>query len=155
MLDLLAVAAVALLWSFLNGAATPANLLVGALLGLLLLSVIERGEQRSFVRRLAAVVRFVVRFGYELVVSNVAVALLAFHPRPRLHPHIVAVELRLESDAALSLLAAAITLLPGTVAMGFSPDRRRLYAHAIAAADPEDARAGVRRIETMILGFMT
>lgn len=154
MIDLFAVAAVALLWSFLNGDVTPANLLVGALLALLLLSVVERGDERSFVRRLAALLRFVARFAYELVVANVAIALLAFRPRPRLHPHIVAVELRVESDAALSLLSAAITLLPGTVAMGFSPDRRLLYAHAMAAADPEDAREGVRRIETLILGFM-
>jgi multicomponent Na+:H+ antiporter subunit E len=153
-IDLVAIAGVALLWSFLNGAVSPANLLVGALLGLLLLSVIERGEERSFVRRLAALLRFVLRFLVELLVTNVNLALLAFRPRPRFHPHIVAVELRLETDAALSILSAAITLLPGTVAMGFSSDRRLLYAHTMGVADPETARAGVHRIETLILGFM-
>lgn len=151
---LLAIGALALLWSVLSGALTITNLTIGALLGLLLLSTIERGEERSFTGRLLAVLRFVFQFLYELMVANVTIALLAFRPRPRFHPHIIAVELRVSSDIALSLLSAAITLLPGTVAMGFSSDRSLLYAHAMGTEDPEAARAGVRRIEELILGFM-
>ena len=38
--------------------------------------------------------------------------------------------------------------------MGTSEDGRTLYAHAIGEADPESSRAGIRRIEELILGFM-
>lgn len=155
MKDVLIIAATALLWSFLWGALTAWNLLVGAALGVLLLSVIGRGAARSFGSRAIALVRFLVRFVYELIVSNVMVALLAFRPRPRFHPHVIGVPLRVESDAAITLLSLTITLLPGTVAMGLSEDRRTLYAHAIAEEDPERSRAGVQRIETLILGFMS
>lgn len=155
MLNLLSIGAVALLWSALAGRLTLANLTVGALLALLLLSVLESGAERSFTARLAAALRFGLRFFAELLVANVTISILAFRPRPRFHPHIIAVELRLQSDAALTLLAGTITLLPGTVAMGFSPDRKLLYAHAMGVEDPEAAREGVRRIETLILGFMT
>jgi multicomponent Na+:H+ antiporter subunit E len=120
----------------------------------LLLSVVEREQERSFPRRLAALVRFVLRFSWELVTANVMVALLALRPRPRYHPHFIAVPLRLQTDAAIGLLSAAITLLPGTVAMGVSDDRRLLYAHAILQADPARSRADVQRIEALILGFM-
>lgn len=153
--SLLAVLGMALMWSFLMGQLTALNLVVGALLGILLLSVVERERERSFPRRLAAFVRFVLRFSFELVTANVLVALLAFRPRPRYYPHFIAVPLRVRSDAAISLLSAAITLLPGTVAMGVSDDRGLLYAHAILQADPERSRASVERIEGLILGFMT
>lgn len=154
MVYLLAIGVVAILWSVLAGELTIANLAIGGLLGLLLLSVIDRGEEHSFTRRLGSVLRFFVRFLFELFAANVTIALLAVRPSPRFHPHVIAVELRLQSDAALSLLSATITLLPGTVAMGFSPDRKFLYAHAMGA-EPEVARRGVRRIEELILGFMT
>jgi multicomponent Na+:H+ antiporter subunit E len=154
MVYLLAIGVVAILWSVLAGELTIANLAIGGLLGLLLLSVIDRGEEHSFTRRLGSVLRFFVRFLFELFAANVTIALLAVRPSPRFHPHVIAVELRLQSDAALSLLSATITLLPGTVAMGFSPDRKFLYAHAMGA-EPETARRGVRRIEELILGFMT
>jgi multisubunit Na+/H+ antiporter MnhE subunit len=39
--------------------------------------------------------------------------------------------------------------------MGTSVDRRILYAHAIGAADPEVSRNDIRRIEDLILGFMS
>lgn len=155
MSSILAILALALLWTFLVGEPSFFNLLVGGALGMLLLSIVQRGRERSFARRVLAIVRFTAVFVAELLVANVVVALLALHPRPRFHPHIIAVPLRVESDFAISLLSAAITLLPGTVAMGISEDRSTLYAHAITDRDPDDSRANVTRIETLILGFTT
>ncbi len=155
MLELLTVLAVALLWVFLAANLTLYNLFIGALLGLLFLSVVRREGERSFPARLVGFARFVAQFLYELFISNIAVALLAVKPRPRLHPHIIAVPLNVKSDAAITLLSAAITLLPGTVAMGVSADRSLLYAHAIGEADVEKSRNSVTRIERLILRFMT
>ena len=118
MIEPLAIVGLALLWSVLSGTNTPFGLLVGALLGLALLSLIQRRQARSFPRRLLALIRFAFRFLGELVVANVTIARLAVSPRPSYHPHIIAVPLRVESDAAISLLSGAITVLPGTVAMG-------------------------------------
>lgn len=154
MSDLLAVLAFALVWALFFGPLTLFNLAVGVLLGLLVLSVVQRDVERSFPRRLWALLRFAGNFLVELVVANVGIARLALSPRIDLHPHVVAVPLRVKSDAAITLLAATITLLPGTVAMGVSADKSRLYAHAIGAAAPAVARDGIRRIETLILGFM-
>lgn len=154
-MEILAILLLALLWAFLAGTLSFYNLLFGALLGLLLLTLVQGERERSLPRRASGFVRFLGRFLYELIVSNVMIALLAVRPRPRFHPHVIAVPLRIESDAAISLLSAAITLLPGTVAMGVSEDRRTLYAHAIAEADPEKSRESVTRIEDLILGFMS
>ena len=142
-----------LLWPVLVGELTAFNLLVGGGLAALLLSVLRSGG-RSFARRLWGFVRYLGAFVWELVVANVVIALLALRPRPRLHPHVIAVPLRLTSNAGISLLSATITLLPGTVAMGVSADRKRLYAHAINTLTLEQARASVTEMETHILRFM-
>ncbi len=142
-----------LLWPILVGELTAFNLLVGSGLAVLLLSVLRSGG-RSFARRLWGFVRYLAAFARELVVANVVIALLALRVRPRLHPHVIAVPLRLTSNAGISLLSATITLLPGTVAMGVSADRKRLYAHAINALTLEGARTSVTDMETHILRFM-
>jgi multicomponent Na+:H+ antiporter subunit E len=152
--EVLVIAAIALLWAFLNGALTAFNLLVGALLGMLLLVAVRRERSSSLPTRLWRTLRFLAAFLVELLIAGVLIARLAVTRRPRFHPHVIAIPLRVESDAAISLLSAAITLLPGTVAMGTSEDRRILYAHAIGEADPQRSRASVIRIETLILGFM-
>jgi len=154
-MEVIAVVVLALLWAFLAGNLSLYNLLLGGLLGLLLLTLVQGERERSLPRRVAGFSTFLVRFLAELMVSNIVVALLALRPKPRFHPHIIAVPLRLESDAAISLLSATITLLPGTVAMGVSEDGRTLYAHAINEADPERSRDSVTRIEDLILGFMS
>lgn len=154
MTAVLAIVALMALWSFLSGGFSTWNMLVGAVLGVLLLSIVQRGQERSFPGRLVALVRFLLRFTFELIVSNIAIAVLALRPRPRLHPHVLAIPLRVRSDGAITFLSLAITLLPGTVAMGVSEDRATLYAHALGERDPDRAREGVTRIESLILGFM-
>lgn len=149
-----AILLIALLWSLLQAELSLGNLLFGGLLGTLIIAILQRDRQDTFLRRLFAVGYFAASFLAELLIANVAIAWLAVKPRPEYHPHIIAVPLRLESDDAITLLAATITLLPGTIAMGVSEDKRLLYAHAIGSADPERSRQGVTRIEDLILRFM-
>ena len=143
----------ALLWPILVGELTAYNLLVGGVLAVLLLSTIRSGSG-LFARRLGAFLHYLVVFSWELLTANVLIALLALRRHPELYPHIIAVPLRLKSDAGISLLSATITLLPGTVAMGVSADRKLLYAHAISVRDVPRARDSVTQMETRILGFM-
>jgi multicomponent Na+:H+ antiporter subunit E len=155
MTEALTVIGIALLWSFLLGSMSAFNLFIGTLLGILLLSIVQRDKGDGFPQRFLAFVRFTFRFLVEVVIANIVIARLAILPRPDFHPHIIAVPLRVKSDAAISLLAATITLLPGTVAMGVSEDKQVLFAHAIGEADIEKSRDSVIRIETLILAFMT
>ncbi len=154
MLELLIMISMSLLWSLFLGELSLFNLTVGAAFSLFLLGVIQREQEDNFVSRFFAVLHFVYRFFVELFMANFAIAKLAFALKPKFSPHVIAVPLRLESDAAIALLAATITLLPGTVAMGVSEDKKLLYAHAIGEADIAKAKDSVSRIETLILGFM-
>ena len=154
MIASLTILALAVIWSVLSGQLSLFNLLVGALLGVVLLSVVLRSKERPVAARIVGIVYFIIRFVIALVRGGLTVAGLAIQFSPSFHPHVVSVPLRVRSDAAISLLSAAITLLPGTVAMGTSADSRILYAHAIGRADPEDSRNDIRIIEDLILRFM-
>jgi multicomponent Na+:H+ antiporter subunit E len=152
--ELIAILAVTLLWGFLNGGMSLVNTIVGALLGMLLLSVVRRGKGDGFPRRLWGVIRFVLVFFLEVIKAGILVSRLAISPRPRFHPHVIAVPLRVESDAAISLLSLATALIPGTLPMGISADHAFMYAHTINERDPELHREGIIRIESLILEFM-
>lgn len=152
--EILALAAVALLWSFLNGELSWGNVLFGVLLGMLMLSVMERSVKRSLPRRARGVVRFALTFLLEMVKAGILNTRLALAVRPRFYPHIVAVPLSVKSDAAIALLGLAISLIPGTVPMAISTDRRFMYCHAVNLRTAEDQRRGILRIESLILEFM-
>jgi len=152
--ELLALIAVALLWSFLNGDLSWANITFGFLLGLVMLSVMERDVKRSLPKRLFAALKFLLVFFREMVLAGIVNTKLALMPRPHFHPHIVQVPLTLQSNAALALLGLAIALIPGTVPMEITPDRRYMYCHTVNLRDPEDQRRGILAIEALILEFM-
>ncbi|WP_216322330.1 Na+/H+ antiporter subunit E [Deinococcus aestuarii] len=142
----------AVVWALLAGEVSLRELAVGSLLGFAILAVFPRVlGTGGYVRRVAAALSFLGFFLRELTVANVQVALFALRPRPPLRPMIVAVPLRVQGDAALTLLTAVITLMPGTVALGFSDDRRVLYAHAIGTPSAQAAREAIQRVEDHVL----
>lgn len=144
----------ALLWSFLNGGVNTTNLVVGSLIGLVLMAVLSIGsERRTLLQRIIGFLVYVATFLRLLVVANIAVAKLTLRPKLVFHPHIIAVPLRVRSDVAISMLSATVNLLPGTVFMGISDDRRMMYAHAIGDESPEIARNGIFHVESLIMRF--
>lgn len=152
--EILAIVAVSLLWSFLNGELSWGNIFFGAALGMIMLSVMERNVKRSLPKRVAGVIRYLFNFLKEMVVAGFVNVRLALSPRPRFHPMIVQIPLTVKSDAAISLLGLTISLIPGTVPMAISTDRKFMYCHAVNNADPEFHRSGILRIEALILEFM-
>lgn len=155
MKGLLTNAGLAAAWALLIGEVSLRTLVVGWVLGFLVMAVLRRvREGDGYVRGTLAVLSFAGFFVRELTVANVVVASLALRPRADLHPVIVAVPLRLSSDTAVTVLAAVITLMPGTVAMGLSRDRRTLYAHAIGLQDAEVARLSITKVEDRLLRFL-
>ncbi|EYB67990.1 putative monovalent cation/H+ antiporter subunit E [Deinococcus phoenicis] len=145
----------AVVWMLLAGEVSARELLIGFLLGFGVLTLFPRAlGTGGYVRRSLATLGFVGFFLRELTVANVQVALFALRPHPPLNPMLVAVPLRLRGDSAQTLLVVLVNLSPGTVALGFSPDRRTLYAHAIGTPDAQAARASIIRIEDHLLRCM-
>lgn len=128
----------ALSWLLLNESASPGNLLLAALLGLLLpwLSARYRPDtprlrQPGVILRLGAVVL------RDIVLSNIDVARRVLGPESAIQSRFVWVPLDLRDPHAIVALAGIITMTPGTLSSDLSDDRRHLLVHALHC--PDDA----------------
>ena len=54
----------------------------------------------------------------------------------RLKPAILEVPLDVRSDGGITMFADMVTLTPGTTSLDVSPDKSRLYVHALDVRDP-------------------
>lgn len=146
---------IAIVYALLMGEMGLRQLLTGFAVGLVILNLFPKALGSDlYVARGRAVWRFTAFFFKSLVVANVQVAFLALQPKPKLTPLIIDVPLKFESHSMQTLLVATITLLPGTVAMGFNSDRTVLYAHSIGIADPVEVRSSIIEVEYYILDIM-
>ena len=89
------------------------------------------------------------------IVGNTLLAvaqIVLFMPKADLRPCWLPVPLRLTSPEGIGVLAATITLTPGTVTCGISEDGRHLLVHCLHAPDPEAVRAEIiDRYESRLL----
>ena len=87
------------------------------------------------VRRAGTVLQLLAVFAWDMVVANLAVARAALSPRLRLRPRFVHVAIDLQDPAAATLLAAMVTLTPGTVSVDLDLERRELRVHGLLVDD--------------------
>ncbi|HOB73045.1 MAG TPA: Na+/H+ antiporter subunit E [Phycisphaerae bacterium] len=135
----------ALAWLMLTGNFTPANFVLGIVLGYLLLWIGQpiTGPSPYFKK-----VRTVFSFGlfvlWELLRSNARVAFEVITLRPRMRPGVVAIPLDARTDMEITLLANLITLTPGSLSLDVSTDRRVLYVHAMYIGDVDQFRRSIK-----------
>jgi len=131
---LLAVAFVAL-----QGDWSPASLIGGVLLGLLLpwLSAPVVRDPR-LPRSLSGTLGLAGIVGWDILLANIDVALRVLGPERALAPAFLWIPLEVESPEAIALLASIITLTPGTLSADLSEDRRFLLVHALHAPQPQE-----------------
>ena len=99
---------------------------------------------------------FVLWFVKAVVVSNVTVLRDNLTSGQDGSPGIAAFPTRCQTDTELTLLAALITLTPGTLTLGTAPDEgpettRTLYVHGIYHEDADALRADLAHMETRLL----
>lgn len=141
-----------LVWALFLGEVSLRTLTLGWIIGFLILALFRRSlGVTAYIRGVGATAGLTLSFLAELVRANVHMALMSLHPRPRLNPMIVEVPVRLQGDLPLTLLASLTGLLPGTVALAFSPDRGSLYVHALGMDNAQAARQSVRQMERHLL----
>lgn len=141
-------------WVGLWGTITPANVLGGLAVAVVLVATLPLNEVESEgVVRPLAVLRFLGFFARDLVRASAEVAVLVLHPRRQLRQAVVAVDVRGESDRLLTLLANAISLTPGTLTLEVDRPRSILYVHALdvgpGAQGVERLRADILRVEAL------
>jgi multicomponent Na+:H+ antiporter subunit E len=128
------VVTLALIWAGATGSFSGLNLLFGALVGGVAVLVLRSSlAGPSTLRKARRILSLLALFLYELNVSAIRVALVVMRPdiKAALRPAIIAVPLKVRSDAEITLLANMITLTPGTLSIDVSADRSVLYVHTL------------------------
>jgi len=127
-------------WMFLKNEYSGNTFIIGYLLGLLILMVFRHFfNDRFYLLRVYAVIKLILLFFRELLLSNIAVLKVILKPRLTITPGIFALETKLTKDWEITILANLITLTPGTLVLNISDDNKTLYIHAMDLADKQEA----------------
>ncbi|MEG8027515.1 Na+/H+ antiporter subunit E [Sphingomonas aerolata] len=134
-------------WLLMANSITVGGILLGPVFGIVLPKFTEPfWPDRPRVRFGRALIGYVGLVLYDIVVANFEVARLILFRRNRdLRSRWLVVPVALSSPEAITVLAATISLTPGTVSSDVSADGRFLLVHALDVAD--DA-AEIARIKT-------
>lgn len=138
----------ALVWVLLWGTFTPASIVGGVLVAALVTALFPMPPpaDRLPVRplRVAGLLGYLV---WDLVVSAAEVSWQVLRHGPRARGAIVAVPLISSSDRVVTVMANAISLSPGTMALQIDHDNDVWYVYVLGPRDP----AGVDRARRRVL----
>jgi multicomponent Na+:H+ antiporter subunit E len=138
------VAWLTVVWVGLWGSVTAANVLGGLVVGLVLVVLLRPSPSAGpAVVAPVPLLRFVLRFFADLVVSSLQVVRLVLRRRIELRQAIVQVQVPGASDTLLTVLADAISLTPGTLTVDVDPGTGTLYVHVL---DVGHGAPGVERV---------
>ncbi|WP_425955815.1 Na+/H+ antiporter subunit E [Xylanimonas sp. McL0601] len=143
------------LWMLLWGTIAWGTFVSGALLGVVVVTVLPlppvgvRGAFRPW-----PVTVLVARFGADLVVASFQVAWTALRPGPQPRGGVVAVPLRPAPDVLFTMTAELSSLVPGSLVVEVDDEAAVLYVHVLDLAGsggPDAVRAQTLRLEERVL----
>ncbi len=146
----------ALAWAALSGDFSPRSLFVGFSIGFVLILFSQRiMSGPNYVRKVWRTLDLFVYFLFDLLVSNLRVALDVLRPTSRLRPGVIAVPLEARTDAEITVLVTLVMLTPGTIALDVSADRSEVFIHTMSAENPELVRTQIKQgFERRVLGVL-
>jgi len=136
----------AFVWAGLWGSFTLFQLVVGFHVGFVTLWIAQPlfGGPSGYFLRAYRVVRLILFFLYDLIVSSIQVAYDVLTPTDHSNPAILEMPLDVKSDIEILLVTNLISLTPGTLSLDVTPDRKTLIVHAMFADDPEEVIASLK-----------
>lgn len=154
-------AALAVLWLFVRGvtadpAAIAGEALIGFAFGLPVAYFFRRlyATEMQLGRAIQAspyAVLFALVFLKDLLTANVDVAYRVLAPSRPIEPGVVVFPLRVRTDAAITTIANAISLTPGTLTMDYDEETNSLYVHGITGKNREAVVSPIRNWEEYAL----
>ncbi|AMO63387.1 multisubunit Na+/H+ antiporter, MnhE subunit [Mycolicibacterium phlei] len=136
-----------LVWCLLWGEFTPANVVSGLAVALLitLLLPLPAVPVEGRVHPLS-LVWLVLSVAYRLALSSVQVALLAIKPGPPPLSAVLRAHLAVKSDFVLALAVTIFNLIPGSIVVEIDQTRRMLYMHVIDVGSERTVRQFYKQV---------
>lgn len=145
--------AITLVWVVVAESYGLPTLVVGYGVGAVLTWLSARALGRRFyLAGLWGALRLLGRLLFEQLKASLSVSWLVLNPRSRPEPGIIEVPLRVQKPWQKLMVANMITLTPGSVSTMFSPDRTRLYVHAVDVNPAGHMVESARLFEQLVWG---
>jgi multisubunit Na+/H+ antiporter MnhE subunit len=97
---------------------------------------------------------FVGWYAGQLLIASLQVAWLALSRPAQVAPAIVAVQLAVDNPRQATLIAALLTLTPGSLALDYRPGQRCLFLHLLDCRQAEQAQQAVDTLQARLLGWL-
>lgn len=134
------------LWFLLANNISGGHLVLGGLLAWFIPFVTQSfWPQEMTLSRPGVALKFVAVVLWDIIIANWTVARLILGSPKSLKPAFMTLELDLEQDFAITILASTISLTPGTVSADLSADGKRLIIHTLHVNDPAEAVATIKQ----------
>jgi multicomponent Na+:H+ antiporter subunit E len=137
-----------LVWILLWGKASPANVVGGLAVALVIIVLLPlpvvpvEGRLHPI-----SLLRLVVNVAYQLVLSSLQVAWLAVRPGPPPRSAVLRARLAIKSDLVLVLAVNIFTLIPGSMVLEIDQERRLIYVHVIDVGNEKSVARFYRQVE--------
>ncbi len=124
-------------WLLLHNSLSPGHILLGGVLALAIPTFVARvSPEPTRLRRPGQWLHYLGRLLWDIVIANLQVAwLILTRPSVQLRPGFIEMPLELENESAIAVLAATISLTPGTISIEFTQNPRRLRIHCLDVTD--------------------
>lgn len=141
------------IWLLVQMSFSLGNIIMGAILGFVVpLLTAKFWPDSPSIKSYPKLFKYIVVFLYDVLVANVQVAAWILGPQDKLRPRWLYMPLEVQDPFSITLLAATISLTPGTVSAHISADRKLLVIHCLNSPDDEAAVQGMKdRYEKPIL----
>lgn len=137
-------AAIALIWMLFRDSFTPADGLIGYVVGLIVIYVYTKVQgKRLYVYWIWNVFALLFVFVREVLLANLLLMKTVLSPRMDISPGILAVPTQLKTPFEKALFAACMTLTPGSISMEFAAESDVIFVHFLFAKDKEAALRSV------------
>ncbi|MBO1199378.1 Na+/H+ antiporter Mnh1 subunit E [Staphylococcus simiae] len=136
---------IAIFWLFVTNSYNMNNFVLGFIFGLILVYLLHRVlPGRFYIITLYRIIKLIVVFLIELIKANLDVLKIIIKPTINNQPGFFVYPTDLTTDWQIVLLSNLITLTPGTVVLGVSDDRSKIYIHAIDFSTTEEEIASIK-----------
>lgn len=134
-------------WLLLQNSLAPGQWLLSGVLAVVIPWLVVRVWLEPVrLRRPGLLPRYIGRLLWDIVVANLNVArLILRRPAVDLRPGFIRMPLDLRNEQAIAVLAATISLTPGTITVEVTPDQSQLLIHCLDLADEMELVATLKR----------
>lgn len=135
----------ALGWCALQGELGLGHLVLGFVVGYVALRVPASESRTRYFHKGFELASFCVFFAAFVTESVLRITYDVLTPRHHIRPAILRVPIEARTDAEITVLAALLSLTPGSVVVDVADDRSALFVHYLYVDDPEATVAATKR----------